>query len=145
MNMPKTAAYPRHAGLCCRVPCVKITALERQGGFGRMAVEEDFSEVMNETKDPRYNTGNPVCDALRFLCDASFAVLPRDAAHKLGEVEKNIWGSVRWFADKSAGWVDESLAAADRLREEWNCRRAETTDTPPATPPPTAGETVGGI
>ena len=100
---------------------------------------------MNETKDPRYNTGNPVCDALRFLCDASFAVLPRDAAHKLGEVEKNIWGSVRWFADKSAGWEDESLAAADRLRDEWNRRRTETTDTPPATPPPTAGETAGGI
>jgi hypothetical protein len=92
---------------------------------------------MDSTKDPRYNTGNPVCDALRFLCDASFAVLPRDAAHKLGEVEKNFWGGLRWFADKSAGWVDESLSAADRLREEWNRRCAEKAEAADATPPPT--------
>ena len=92
-------------------------------------------------KDPRYNTGNPVCDALRFLCDASFAVLPRDAAHKLGEFEKNFWGGVRWFAEKNMSWVDESLAAGDRLREEWNSRRRGYTD--PTTPPPTEGPASG--
>jgi hypothetical protein len=99
----------------------------------------------SDNKDPRYNTGNPVCDALRFLCDASFAVLPRDAAHKLGEFEKNFWGGVRWFADKNAGWVEESLAAGDRLREEWNSRRRRgTTYTDPTAPPPTEGP-AGGI
>lgn len=96
---------------------------------------------MNSTKDPRYNTGNPVCDTLRFLCDASFAILPRDAAQKLGELEKNLWGGVRWFAEKNVGWVEESLDAADRLREEWNRRRSSTTaDTPPsATEGPAGG------
>lgn len=79
---------------------------------------------MTNTNDPRYNTGNPLCDALRFVCDASFAVLPRDAAQKLGELEKNLWGSVRWFADKNLGWIDDSLAAADRLRAEWQKRGA---------------------
>jgi hypothetical protein len=98
----------------------------------------------SDNKDPRYNTGNPVCDALRFLCDASFAVLPRDAAQKLGEFEKNFWGGVRWFADKNVTWVDESLAAAERLREEWNSRRRGTTYTDPTTPPPTEGP-AGGI
>lgn len=89
---------------------------------------------MDSTNDPRYNTGNPVCDALRFLCDASFAILPRDAAQKLGEFEKNAWGGLRWFAEKNMTWVDESLAAADRLREQWNCKRnsAAADDTPPA-------------
>ncbi len=83
---------------------------------------------MADTKDPRYNTGNPVCDALRFMCDASFAALPRDAAQKLGELEKNLWGSLRWFAEKNIGWIDESLDAADRLRAEWQRRgRGETT------------------
>jgi predicted polyphosphate/ATP-dependent NAD kinase len=84
---------------------------------------------MIDTNDSRYKTGNPVCDAVRFLCDASFAILPRDAAQHLGEFEKNFWGSVRWFADKSVTRIDESLAAADRLREEWRRRCA----TPPTT------------
>ncbi len=88
---------------------------------------------MEDTKDPRYNTGNPVCDALRFFCDASFAVLPRDAAHKLGEVEKNFWGGVRWCAEKNIGWVEESLAAGDRLRDEWSRRRAAREEPPAPT------------
>lgn len=87
---------------------------------------------MADTNDPRYNTGNPFCDALRFVCDASFAVLPRDAAQRLGELEKNLWGGVRWFAEKNIGWIDESLAAADRLRAEWQRRSSSGTTTPPA-------------
>ena len=101
---------------------------------------------MNGTNDSRYNTGNPVCDALRFLCDASFAVLPRDAAQKLGELEKNAWGGLRWFAEKNVQWVDESLAAAERLREQWNRRCADATtppsDTPGPTPPPVTETTI---
>ena len=87
---------------------------------------------MADTNDPRYKTGNPVCDALRFLCDASFAVLPRDCAQQLGEFEKNFWGGLRWFAEKSVTRIDESLDAADRLREEWRRRSA----TPPTTEGP---------
>lgn len=93
---------------------------------------------MADTNDSRYKTGNPICDTVRFLCDASFAVLPPDAARQLGELEKNFWGGLRWFADKNIGWIDDSLAAADRLREEWRKGR----NAPPApepitsTPPP---------
>jgi hypothetical protein len=86
---------------------------------------------MTDTNDPRYKTGNPLCDALRFVCDASFAVLPPDAARQLGEFEKNLWGGLRWFAEKNIRWIDESLDAADRLRAEWQSRR----DTPPPPPP----------
>jgi hypothetical protein len=94
---------------------------------------------MAEINDSRYKTGNPICDAVRFLCDASFAVLPRDAAQQLGEFEKNFWGSVRWFAEKNVGWIDDSLAAADRLREEWRKGRGTTSPAPEpitSTPPP---------
>jgi hypothetical protein len=87
---------------------------------------------MSDTHDPRYNTGNPLCDAARFISDATFAVLPRDVARQLGEFEKNFWGGVRWLADKKIGWIDESLAAADRLRERWQRRP----DAPPAAPEP---------
>jgi len=93
---------------------------------------------MANMNDSRYKTGNPLCDAVRFVCDASFAVLPPDAARQLGEFEKNFWGGVRWLAEKKIGWIDDSLAAADRLREEWRRRSSA----PPApepitsTPPP---------
>jgi hypothetical protein len=89
---------------------------------------------MSDINDSRYKTGNPIADALRFLCDASLAVLPRDAAHQLGEFEKNLWGGLRWCAERSVERIDESLAAADRLREEW--RRGHNTTTTTATPPP---------
>lgn len=88
---------------------------------------------MQETNESRYSTGNPVCDALRFLCDASYAVLPRDAAHQLGEVQKNFWGGVRWLADKQVGWIDEALRRSDHLRDEWRRRygsSSHTDDTP---------------
>jgi len=96
---------------------------------------------MADTNDSRYNTGNPIVDAARFLCDASFAVLPPDAARQLGEFEKNFWGGLRWFAEKNIGWIDDSLAAADRLREEWRRKCRTTTPEPePITPtPPPAG------
>ncbi len=89
---------------------------------------------MADTNHSRYETGNPVCDAVRFLCDASFAVLPRDVAERLGEMEKNFWGGVRWCAERSVTKIDESLAAAERLREEW--RRRSTATTPPPGPEP---------
>ena len=93
---------------------------------------------MTDTNDPRYKTGNPLCDALRFVCDASFAVLPPDAARQLGEFEKNLWGGLRWFAEKNIRWIDESLDAADRLRAEWQSRR----DKPPPPPAPDSDPVV---
>ena len=90
---------------------------------------------MADTNDSRYHTGNPICDAVRFLCDASFAVLPADAARQLGEFEKNFWGGLRWFAEKNIGWIDDSLAAADRLREEWRRGRATPPEPEPIIPP----------
>lgn len=88
---------------------------------------------MSDTNDSRYKTGNAVCDAVRFLCDASFAILPRDVAHQVGEFEKNFWGGVRWLAEKKMEWIDESVSGGDRLREEWR-RRSSTTAT--SVPPP---------
>jgi hypothetical protein len=72
---------------------------------------------MQETKDSTYC--NSVCDALRLMCDASYAVLPRDVAHQLGEMKKNLWSGVRWLVDKEIAWIDARVAGGDRLREEW--------------------------
>jgi hypothetical protein len=88
---------------------------------------------MAETNETRYRTGDTLSDALRFLCEASYAVLPRDVAHKFGEFEKNFWGGVGWLADKKISWIDEALRGGDRLREEWQrrCQRETQTQTPP--------------
>ena len=78
---------------------------------------------MQEEKESSYGAGhNAVCDALRYLGDASYAVLPEDVAHKLGEFKKNLLGSVCWLVEKQIEWIDARVAGGDRLREEW--RRA---------------------
>lgn len=79
---------------------------------------------MQETKESTSCAGNSVCDALRFLCDASYAVLPKDVAHQLGELKKNFLSGVRWVIEKDIQWIDARIAGGDRLREEW--RRSRT-------------------
>jgi hypothetical protein len=79
---------------------------------------------MQETNDSAYCAGRTVCDALRFICDASYAVLPKDAAHQLGEMKKNFLGGVRWVIEKDMEWIDARVAGGDRLREEWRRTRS---------------------
>ena len=80
-----------------------------------------------ERNESSYCTGNPICDALRFACDASYAVLPEDVAHRVGEMKKNILGGIRWLVDKKIEWVEHRVAGGDRLREEW--RRGRDSET----------------
>ena len=77
---------------------------------------------MSETTGSRYSTGNAVCDVLRYVNDAAYAILPQDIAHKLGELEKNFWSGVGHFVGKELQWIDERIAGSDRLREEWRER-----------------------
>jgi hypothetical protein len=79
---------------------------------------------MVDTEGKPYCSGNAVCDALRFLADASYAILPKDVAHKVGEMEKNFFGSLQWLIDKEIECIDARVAGGDRLREEWQ-RRAQ--------------------
>jgi hypothetical protein len=91
---------------------------------------------MAETNETRYHSGDTLSDVWRFLSDASYAVLPRDVAHKLGEFEKNFWGGVGWLADKKINWIDEALRGGDRLREEWQGRSPREPQPQTHTPPP---------
>ncbi len=74
---------------------------------------------MEQAKDPVADVTNAVCDALRYLGDASYAILPRDVAHNLGELKKSFLASVRTLIDKDIEWIDERVAGGDRMREEW--------------------------
>ena len=97
---------------------------------------------MAETNDSSYKTGDTLCDALRCICDASYAILPRDAAHQLGEFQKNFWGGVRWLAERRIEWITERVAGGDRLREEWR-RRAEEHRTADPQPESIYGDSQG--
>lgn len=72
-----------------------------------------------QANDPVCNATNAICDALRYLGDASYAILPRDIAHNLGELKKSFLANVRTLIDKDIEWIDERVAGGDRLREEW--------------------------
>ena len=80
---------------------------------------------MPETNESQYSTVNVVKDALRYLGDASYAILPEDIAHRLAELKKSFLGGVRCLVDKELEWIDKRVEGGDRLREEWHKRRAE--------------------
>ena len=89
-----------------------------------------------EAKATACNVANAFCDALNYLGDLSYAVLPEDLAHNLGDLKKKFLSGVRSGIDQEIEWIDERVAGGDKLREEWasRCRREE---------PPEAAEPAG--
>lgn len=91
----------------------------------RIVTQTEVSkDLMEETHESTYCSSNPLCDALKFIGDASYAVLPKDCAHQFAEMKKNFLGAMKWVIEKDIEWVDARVAGGDRLREEWQ-RRAE--------------------
>jgi hypothetical protein len=75
---------------------------------------------------------NELCDALRYVGDVSYAILPKDVAHNLGDLKKSFLGSIRTLIDKDIEWVDARVAGGDRVREEWQqkCNRNKSDEAP---------------
>src|SRR5882762_10425595 len=75
---------------------------------------------------------NELCDALRYVGDVSYAILPKDVAHNLGDLKKSFLGTIRSLIDKDIEWVDARVAGGDRVREEWQqkCHRNEADEAP---------------
>ena len=86
---------------------------------------------MQSTNESSRSTVGTIKDALRYLGDASYAILPEDVAHRLAELKKTFFGGVRCVVDKELEWIDARVAGGDRLREEWRQRhpQAETNKT----------------
>ena len=80
---------------------------------------------MDEARDRVREVGEAVCDGMRQMCDAACAIMPKDLAHAVGDVQKAVLSEIRSMADRGIGWIDERVAGGDRLREEWrqNCCR----------------------
>ncbi len=85
-----------------------------------------------EVRDTACNAENAICDVLRYLSDVSYAILPRDLAHDLGNLEKTFLGGLRSALEKEIEWIDDRVAGGDKLREEWKNRyRSETPQAEP--------------
>ena len=71
------------------------------------------------------NVINELCDAVRYIGDVSYAILPRDVAHNLADLKKSFLTSIRTLIDKDIEWVDARVAGGDRVRAEWQqkCNR----------------------
>ena len=69
------------------------------------------------------NSERPVmqelCDAVRYLGDVSYAILPKDVAHNLGDLKKSFLTTIRTLIDKDIEWVEARVEGGDRVREEW--------------------------
>jgi len=80
---------------------------------------------MDEARDRVRDVAEAVLDGARQIGDVSYAILPRDLAHALGDVKKAVLGQIRCVVDWEMGWIDERVAGGDRLREEWRqkCRQ----------------------
>ena len=79
---------------------------------------------MEETRQAASNAANAICDVLSYLGNVSYAILPRNLAHDLGDFKKTVLSGVRSAVEKEIEWIDERVAGGDRLREEWE-RRCE--------------------
>ena len=79
---------------------------------------------MEEARDRVQNCADAIFDGLRQIGDVSYAILPKDMAHALGDLKKAVLTQVRCVVDWEMGWIDERLAGGDKLREEWRekCR-----------------------
>ena len=60
---------------------------------------------------------------MRYLGDASYAILPEDVAHRLAGLKKSFVQGLRCVLDKELEWIDARVAGGDRLRQEWRERR----------------------
>ena len=94
-----------------------------------MVLECEVVEVFNmdEGRDPVREVTTAVCDGLRQIGDFSYAIMPKDMAHAMGDLKKAVLGQIRCLVDWETNWIYERVAGGDRLREQWQQKYRETT------------------
>jgi hypothetical protein len=94
---------------------------------------------MQEGRDCVKDVCAAVGDGLRQIGDFSYAIMPKDVAHALGDLKKALLSQIRCAVDWEIGWIDDRVAGGDRLRDEWRekCQREQAGQT--ATEPTSQG------
>ena len=77
---------------------------------------------MQEARNCAYEVADAVCESFRQIGDYYYAIMPRDLAHAVGDLEKAVLGSIRKVVDWEIGWIDERVAGGDKIRDEWRER-----------------------
>lgn len=68
-----------------------------------------------------------LCDAFNQIGDFSYAIMPKDIAHGVGDLKKAVLSNLRGAIDWEINWIGDRVAGGDKLREEWRakCHRPE--------------------
>jgi hypothetical protein len=82
---------------------------------------------MEEARNSAQCLGDALCDGLKQIGDFSYAILPKDIAHALGDLKKGLLSEIRSVVDWEIEWIGDRVAGGDRIREEWKekCRPSE--------------------
>ncbi|HEX5964357.1 MAG TPA: hypothetical protein VFY51_00440 [Pyrinomonadaceae bacterium] len=85
---------------------------------------------MKEARDCVNDVCGAVMDGVRKIDEFCYAILPKDVAHAVGDLNKSLLTQFRDFVDWRIRWNEESVAGGDRMREEWRekCRQQTATD-----------------
>ena len=89
---------------------------------------------MQEARSCASDVANAVCDGLRQIGDFSYAILPKDVAHAVGDLNKALLSTFRCALDWQIEWTNDRVAGGDKMREEWREKCRENTTTADATP-----------
>ena len=90
---------------------------------------------MQEARKEVCDVAGAICDAFNQIGDFSYAIMPRDLAHAVGDFKKAVLATIRNAVTWEIEWIDGRVAGGDKLREEWreHCRQhsaAATTTAP---------------
>jgi hypothetical protein len=90
---------------------------------------------MEQTRESFDCAADAVCDAVRQIGDFSYAILPEDLAHALGDLKTAVLTNLRGLIDWEIDWINDRVAGGDKLREEWRekCKERTSTEAPPET------------
>ncbi|HEY6804056.1 MAG TPA: hypothetical protein VI306_10790 [Pyrinomonadaceae bacterium] len=89
---------------------------------------------MNDAQERINDVAGAVCDGLRQIGDFSFAILPKDIAHALGNFQTAILSEVRKVIDWEINWTEARVEGGDKLRDDWRekCHHNVAEDIPPS-------------
>ena len=74
---------------------------------------------MKEARDCVNDVCGAVMDGVRKIDELTYAVLPKNVAHAVADLNNAVLNQIRDFIDWKIRWNDEVLEGGDRMREEW--------------------------
>jgi hypothetical protein len=85
---------------------------------------------MQQDRDPIRDAAGAICEGLRQIGDCSYAILPKDIAHKLADLKKSLLTELTTALQWEMEWIDNRVAGGDKLREKWRerCERRTSAD-----------------